>query len=1024
MRDVLGQGAFGMVFKGRHKEYCNGGDLADYLKSKGPLNEDTIRLFLQQITSAMKVLQSKGVIHRDLKPQNILLVLTGGDKSNPRNIRLKIADFGLARFQPTNMMALTMCGTPLYMAPEVIMAKTYDAKVDLWSIGIIVYQCLTGQVPFQVKPIDPAAPTMVSSPRSLPSFMCYRLFLGMSGKDRAKSEYRGSGPFSRTRSSLRNSESVERGKGGEKRQRRGVRSRKHSTAGELEGSSHSVRPVLTPKRKKGQVMVKKEGEGNRENVKRSRQRRKSVKRGVKRESVDGPYSGTRPVKKGTKKLKSEGIKKEEEEPLPVQPGSSAEREVEKGSVKMEGGRKLKGAHRSIAGELEGSAHSVRPVLTPKRKKGQVMVKKEGEGNKEKVKPSRQRRKSVKRGVKRESVDEPDSGTRPVKKGTKKLKSEGIKKEEEEPLPVQPDSSAERETEKGSVKMEGARRKLIGAHRSIAGGLWNAVQGSVTIGGCVFGMFLGSQRSWKSRPLDENAVDRFRQACSQHGFTPDRILPHGSYLLNCGSPKPGEYQPSPPGGDRQDIAEQYHLAPPGGDRYRKDVYEKSRAMLIDGLKRCEQLGLTMFNFHPGSTLHDITVEECLDRIADSINHAHQHTTGVMTVIENMSCQGNTVGGKFSELRGIIDRVKDKSRIGVCLDTCHAFAADVYEKSRAMLIDGLKRCEQLGLTMFNFHPGSTLHDITVEECLDRIADSINHAHQHTTGVMTVIENMSCQGNTVGGKFSELRGIIDRVKDKSRIGVCLDTCHAFAAGYDLSAVGGVKKMLDEFDWTVGLQYLKAVHLNDSKGKLGCHLDRHENIGEGEIGLEGFRQIMNEPRLDNMPMILETPIRSVKEVQKRFRDLKHRPKQKHNQKSINIPGEQYPQTQHQLGCRGKAEREGEGEEDSTVTMELMTTRYGTSLVNSSTGNGNEEVHAEITMPAPGSAGSPNLFKLRDRTILSEEKRRLCGWSLGIALSGIVLMILQTELCWIVCGKKILWKLILLNVTRCFTFGIIEASK
>ncbi|KAK1150486.1 putative endonuclease 4 isoform X1, partial [Acipenser oxyrinchus oxyrinchus] len=140
-------------------------------------------------------------------------------------------------------------------------------------------------------------------------------------------------------------------------------------------------------------------------------------------------------------------------------------------------------------------------------------------------------------------------------------------------------------------------------------------------------------------------------------------------------------------------------------------------------------------------------------------------------------------------------------------------DVYEKSRAMLIDELKRCEQQGLTMFNFQLGSTLHDITVEECLDRIADVINHTHQHIIGVTTVIENMSCQGNTVGGKFSELRGIIDRVRDKSRIGVCLDTCHAFASGHDLSTVGGVKKMLDEFDWTVGLQYLKAVHLNDSR-------------------------------------------------------------------------------------------------------------------------------------------------------------------------------------------------------------------
>ncbi|XP_078083280.1 serine/threonine-protein kinase ULK1 isoform X1 [Mustelus asterias] len=130
-------------------EYCNGGDLADYLHSKGTLSEDTIRLFLQQIAGAMKMLHSKGVIHRDLKPQNILLSCTGGRKSNPNNIRIKIADFGFARYLQTNMLAATLCGSPMYMAPEVIMSQHYDAKADLWSIGTIIYQCLTGKAPFQ-----------------------------------------------------------------------------------------------------------------------------------------------------------------------------------------------------------------------------------------------------------------------------------------------------------------------------------------------------------------------------------------------------------------------------------------------------------------------------------------------------------------------------------------------------------------------------------------------------------------------------------------------------------------------------------------------------------------------------------------------------------------------------------------------------------------------------------------------------------------------------------------------------------
>ncbi|XP_028681248.1 serine/threonine-protein kinase ULK1-like [Erpetoichthys calabaricus] len=204
-KDLIGHGAFAVVFKGRHKEkqdwevavkcinkknlaksqtllgkeikilkelkhenivalydfqemascvylvmeYCNGGDLADYLHSKGTLSEDTIRLFLQQIAGAMKVLQSKGIIHRDLKPQNILLSHSGGRKSNPNSTRIKIADFGFARYLQDNMMAATLCGSPMYMAPEVIMSQTYDAKADLWSIGTIVYQCLTGKAPFQ-----------------------------------------------------------------------------------------------------------------------------------------------------------------------------------------------------------------------------------------------------------------------------------------------------------------------------------------------------------------------------------------------------------------------------------------------------------------------------------------------------------------------------------------------------------------------------------------------------------------------------------------------------------------------------------------------------------------------------------------------------------------------------------------------------------------------------------------------------------------------------------------------------------
>ncbi|XP_040264203.1 probable endonuclease 4 isoform X2 [Bufo bufo] len=265
-------------------------------------------------------------------------------------------------------------------------------------------------------------------------------------------------------------------------------------------------------------------------------------------------------------------------------------------------------------------------------------------------------------------------------------------------------------------------KYVGAHVSIQGGLWKAALEAKRMGARAFGLFLRSQRTWNSKPLEDEAAEKFRRTCDELGFESRYILPHSPYLMNLGSPKP----------------------------------------------------------------------------------------------------------------------------------------DVFQKSRAMLVEELNRCQKLGLTLYNIHPGSHIGEMPVDKCLELIADGINHAHSQVPGVTVVLENMSCQGSTVGGRFEELRGIVDHVKDKSRIGVCLDTCHAFAAGHNLSEKTGLQRMLDEFNKIVGLSYLKAVHLNDSKGKVGCRLDRHENIGRGHIGVEGFRKVMNEPRFNEIPMILETPASS----------------------------------------------------------------------------------------------------------------------------------------------------------------------
>ena len=182
-------------------------------------------------------------------------------------------------------------------------------------------------------------------------------------------------------------------------------------------------------------------------------------------------------------------------------------------------------------------------------------------------------------------------------------------------------------------------------------------------------------------------------------------------------------------------------------------------------------------------------------------------------------------------------------------------EALEKSRAAFLDELRRCEQLGLTMLNFHPGSHLRKMDENECLDRIAESINLSLAETEGVKAVIENTAGQGSNLGFTFAQIGRIVAGVEDKSRVGVCIDSCHAFAAGYDLSVRDGYEAMWQEFDREIGLGYLSGMHLNDSKKGLGSHVDRHESLGKGMIGEPFFRFLMNDARMDNIPLILETP-------------------------------------------------------------------------------------------------------------------------------------------------------------------------
>ena len=262
-------------------------------------------------------------------------------------------------------------------------------------------------------------------------------------------------------------------------------------------------------------------------------------------------------------------------------------------------------------------------------------------------------------------------------------------------------------------------KYIGPHVSATGGVENAPLNAMAVGATAFALFTKNQRQWVSAPLTQKSIDAFKANCEKAGITADYILPHDSYLINLGQPE----------------------------------------------------------------------EEAL------------------------------------------------------------------QKSRNSFFDEMKRCEQLGLKMLNFHPGSHLNKISLEECLRRIAESINMALDQTSGVTAVIENTAGQGSNVGFSFQHIAYIIDKVEDKSRVGVCLDTCHTYSAGYDLKTEEGYKQTWKEFDETIGGHYLRAIHLNDTKKPFASRVDRHDSIGKGLLGMEFFERFMRDPRFDNMPLILETP-------------------------------------------------------------------------------------------------------------------------------------------------------------------------
>jgi len=261
-------------------------------------------------------------------------------------------------------------------------------------------------------------------------------------------------------------------------------------------------------------------------------------------------------------------------------------------------------------------------------------------------------------------------------------------------------------------------KQFGAHVSASGGVFNAPINAKELNAKAFALFTKNQRQWSAKQLDEKTIDLFKQNLELSGVKPCHVLPHDSYLINLGHPE----------------------------------------------------------------------------------------------------------------------------------------VEKREKSLDAFIDEVQRCELLGLDRLNFHPGSHLKQLSEEECLNFIVESMNKTLEVTKDVKLVIENTAGQGSNLGYKFEHLAYLINNSIDKSRVGVCIDTCHLFVSGYDIRTRETYDKTFAEFDQKIGSEYLLGMHINDSLAPFESKKDRHHSLGKGEIGIDAFKFIANDPRMDDIPLILET--------------------------------------------------------------------------------------------------------------------------------------------------------------------------